>query len=410
MIGERTNEGWQLRLRSRGVGRYVGASFLAFWLCGWVAGEAFALWILIVGAIALLTGRPPEPGREPLDPGPAVMTGAFLLIWLTIWTFGGIAAIAELLRLLWGDDRITVSSGRLTVSWARGPFRRTREFERDAIRKISLVGRHDHLALETDRGSVELSRLGSRSERAEGAAALRAELAIAEAASATAVALPQGWEEVITPEGERVLVTNRSTRRAQARFASVVAIAVAGLTMFLARESIRRWDLMIPAFILLVFTAGLAAGAVWLARGRYEWRIGSGGLTLRKRFGSNVKDVFEARRLVIDSSTDSDGDPWYELEAIGDGEQAPAPTAPRWSASKPNTRSIARVMDEAASIHQLAAWLSRETGLSLEDRTTPQAREQQLAELKVTLQSSGRLGQWALKLVERLGEREKKAG
>jgi hypothetical protein len=67
-------------------------------------------------------------------------------------------------------------------------------------------------------------------------------------------------------------------------------------------------------------------------------------------------------------------------------------------------------MDEAASIHQLAAWLSRETGLSLEDRTTPQAREQQLAELKVTLQSSGRLGQWALKLVERLGEREKKAG
>ena len=63
MISERTNEGWELRLRSQGAGRYVSAAFLAFWLCMWAVGETLVLWFLIVGAISILTGRPPEPGR-----------------------------------------------------------------------------------------------------------------------------------------------------------------------------------------------------------------------------------------------------------------------------------------------------------------------------------------------------------
>ena len=32
----------EVRLRPQGVGRYFGAAFLAFWLCGWAAGEVFA--------------------------------------------------------------------------------------------------------------------------------------------------------------------------------------------------------------------------------------------------------------------------------------------------------------------------------------------------------------------------------
>src|SRR5262245_49677542 len=105
MIGERTNEGWELQLTSQGVGRYLSAAFLAFWLCIWAVGESVVLWIVVVGAIALLTGRPPEPGREPLELGPAVMAGAFFVVWLTMWTVGGIAAFLEEMRLLWGRDR-----------------------------------------------------------------------------------------------------------------------------------------------------------------------------------------------------------------------------------------------------------------------------------------------------------------
>jgi hypothetical protein len=58
MIGERTSEGWQARMRPQGIGRFFPAAFLSFWLCGWAAGESFALWMLFQGVRALLTGEP----------------------------------------------------------------------------------------------------------------------------------------------------------------------------------------------------------------------------------------------------------------------------------------------------------------------------------------------------------------
>ena len=408
MTEERTNEGWQLRLKSCGGGRYLSAGFLAVWLCGWAVGEAFVLWILITGAVALLTGRPPEPGREPLDLGPALMVGVFLALWLTMWTIGGIAALAELMRLLWGEDRIAVSAGRLTVTWARGPFRNGRAFERDVIRGVALVGRQDHLALETSRKRVELSRLGTRAERIEGARALRAELRLSDAA--TSVAIPQAWEEVITPEGDRALVPNLAVRRTQARVASAIAMGLAAVTFLVAREAIGRPDLMIGAAILFVFTMALAAGTLWLARGRWEWRIGHGRLTLRKRFGPNVRDVFEGRRLRLEISTDSDGDPSTILHALAEAAPSPAPATIQWRSLPPKHGRIVAQSAEDGSVRQLAAWLAQASGLELDDQTTPQARAVQLAELRAMLEGSGRLGRWAAKLVDRLEDRAKKAG
>ena len=252
MSGERTVDGWELRLRSRGADRYVSGAFLAFWLCGWAVGESFVLWLLVKGAWALLTGTPPEPGRALLETGPAVLVGLFLLVWLTLWTIGGIAAAMELLRLLWGEDRIRVTSGRLTVSWIRGPFRSTRHFERDAIRQIALVGRRGHLSLQTTNRTTELSGLGTRAEREAAAATLRSELALSNAA--TARGLPGEWVEIITPEGERALVGNPATRRKQARFTSMLTLFLVAVTFVVAREVVHRRDLMVPTLILLAFT------------------------------------------------------------------------------------------------------------------------------------------------------------
>jgi hypothetical protein len=42
-IGRRSEIGYELRLRHRGVGGSLGASLLATSLCGWIVGEAFAL-------------------------------------------------------------------------------------------------------------------------------------------------------------------------------------------------------------------------------------------------------------------------------------------------------------------------------------------------------------------------------
>ena len=407
---ERTSEGWELVLRPRGADRYATAGFLGFWLCGWAAGETFALWFLIKGAIALLTGEPPDPGRDPLQWGPAVMVGLFLIVWLALWTVGGIAAGSEFIRQLWGRDRVVIASGRLTVTWSRWPFRSRRVFERDAIRRVLLIGRDDRLTLESTRDRVEISGLGTRNERIEAARAIRAELGIADAPAA-GVSVPAEWELIITPEGERALVANLATRRAQARFASVATMVLATMTLLLGRKSIERLDLIVPTLILLAFTIGAAVGATWLARGRWEWRIRSGHLTLRRRFGVTVNDVFEGRRLVIDRDTDSDGDTWYALYAMPDAEDPPVSKPISWRRIPPkNSRTIARVMNDDSAVRDLGAWLARETDLPLEDRTTPRARELQLAELRAMLENSGRFGRWAARWVDRLDEKKEKTG
>src|SRR5262249_7000480 len=160
---------------------------------------------------------------------------------------------------LWGEDRILVSSGRLIVTWRRGLFRRSRAFERDAIRRIALVGRTDRLALEAAGRRIELSALGSRSERVEAATALRAELGIAEAASTPGASLPPEWEVIVTPEGERAVIARRTTRRAQAAAAGIAAAALAAVSFAVARRSLVRADLMLPTSILFVFTAALGS-------------------------------------------------------------------------------------------------------------------------------------------------------
>jgi hypothetical protein len=82
MVGERTSEGWQARMRPQGIGRFFPAAFLTFWLCGWAAGEGFALWFLFHAVRALLTGEPIV-GRSP-TPIPVILAmGAFILFWLT---------------------------------------------------------------------------------------------------------------------------------------------------------------------------------------------------------------------------------------------------------------------------------------------------------------------------------------
>jgi hypothetical protein len=410
MIGERTNEGLEIRLVTGDPGRYFSAAFLAVWLCGWAFGETFAIWMLVKGAIALLTGMPPDPGRAPLQVTPAVLVGVFLLFWLSIWTLGGIAAIGELLRLLWGDDRILVASGRLTVTWLRGPFRSSRSFERDVIRRIVLSAPRDYLVLDTMTQHLELSRLGTRNQRMEAASALSTELRLVEAADAPRGALPDRWEEIVTPEGERALVPNLTTRRRQAQVASALAMLAAGATFVVAREIPRNSGLVATAAVAFAFTIALAAGAVWLARGRAEWCIGNGALTLRRRYGSTLRDLFEARRLYLSSSSDSDGDLWFQLFGVADLQTPAQPTPVLLSMGPPHSRVIVRLMNDASTVRDLAAWLAREARLEIEDHTTPEAQSIDLARLREALVQSGPFGKWASKVVDRLSEKREKTG
>jgi len=410
MIGERVPEGWQVRFKPCGPLRYVSAAFLLFWLCGWAVGEAVALAFLAKGVLALMNGAPFDEGRSPLLLGPALAIGGFLLLWLSLWTLGGLAAIGEVLRLLWSEDRLIANASGITVARSRGPFRSSREIPRDSLRSIIMVPRSDALVAETPRGRIELTRLGTHEEREESATALRSELGLREEAPGTGPAvLPKGWAEVITPEGERVVAVDAATQRLQARIAGLVAFAVGAFAFGLVVQALHRIIVIPIAILAAVGTIGMAWATVWLARGRMEWKIGSGYLTLRRRFGSSAKDLFEARRLELVVSRDSDGDEWIALEALRDGAVEPGPEHSSRGLSK-NRRRITAALNEPTVPRLLGAWLSKAAGVPLEDRTSREARQAETTLTLDQLEKSGPVGRVAARLIgSAIGQRRKSA-
>jgi hypothetical protein len=422
MIGERVPEGLLVRLKPGGAARFFPAAFLTFWLCGWAFGEFFAIRMLVMGALSVMNGTPFEDGQSRLGLGFGVAAGGFLLFWLAIWTVGGAAAMSELLRLLWSEDRIIAHGGGLTLAASLGPFRFRREFPRDEVRRIVIAPRNRGLVLETTKGNFLLSRSGSREEREEAIRALHAELGLSAPTSGTepgvepdarvsteAVELPKGWQEIITPEGERALAPDVAIRKTQARMVSILGFVTASVAM-LAVVQLRHGPAALPfALITTILTLALVWGAVWLSRGRMEWRIGSGRITLRRRFGPEVKDVFEAVRLELGVKSDSDNDPWYVLDALNDTAESMPKTSQDLRRQWKSRRRVASALRNPLIPRQLGAWLSRAAGIPLKDTTTPEAREAEMKALRDQLATSGPLGRAAARLLEGVEESRRKS-
>ncbi len=191
MKQERTVSGWQGSITSGGFARFFDAAFLSLWLVFWFLGEAFAIWILIEGALSLITGKAPTLSEEPVDPHSAVPIAIFLLIWLTLWTFGGIMAIRELLRTVGGEDIIRVRPDVLEVEHRYGPISTTTQLARIELRRVYMTPVNTAITAESTRGATELTRLGTAGERTELMAALRAELQLHE----------DGDADIVVPEG-----------------------------------------------------------------------------------------------------------------------------------------------------------------------------------------------------------------
>jgi hypothetical protein len=355
--------------------------------------------------------------------GFGLAAGAFLVFWLALWTLGGIAAIGELLRLLWSEDRIIANGAGLTLASSRGPFRIRREFPRDEVRRILIATKNGGLAVETTKGQFLLSRNGSPAVRAEAIRVLEAELGLSAAISRSepareaevwvageVVELPKGWQEIITPEGEKALVPDVAIRKKQARMVSIFGLAMAAAAVFAASQ-LRHGFAAIPfALITTFFTVGLASGAVWLSRGRMEWRIGSGRITLRRRFGATVKDLFEAVRLELSVKTDSDSDDWYVLDALSEGaSDRPPTTSQEMRVQWKSRRRVASTMRDSKVPRQLGAWLSRAASIPLRDATTPEARAAEVAALRDQLANSGPLGRAAARFIENMEEKGRKS-
>ena len=340
---ERTPEGLVLKVRPDGVSRFGGALFLFVWLCLWAVGESVALGVLGAGAWALATGQPKAPAITP-----ALGIGGFLLVWVTFWTFGGVMAIRELLRLLSSEDVLVVGPSEVVIKRRRGPFRFTRKIPRADVRGVTMAPRHRTLRLQTVAQSIDFAQVPSPEGERAALDALRAELSLANEGPAP---LPAGWEETLTPEGERVLVRDTRARRKQV----VVLGAVAAFAWILALAL--AWAATIgPALVLTGIAALFACGAYWLEAGRQEVRLGGERVVVRRRWRGKVKDLFTADRLELTLSTDSDGDVWYRLEGVS---TSPVDRNQRRARTR---RTLSSAMNDPFEPTALGRWLAARSG------------------------------------------------
>jgi len=389
-----TLRGSEIVLRSKGAGRFFGAAFLGVWLTFWIVSEVIVLAILAGGAWCLVTGQPPGEGRSPLEVGPALAVGAFLSIWLAFWTFGGWAAGSEFLKLLFGVDRLRVSTAGLEVEHRRGPFRWVERWPRETLRRVYLLGRAGALQVENASGTRELSSLGDAAGRMAAADLLTNELGLSREAS-THGSLPEAWQEVRADTGERALRTHSRTRARQARVMQgiVAALAVVSASVVVHAST----DLSFaPIAAMVVAATGAAAFGAWrLTFHHEEWSLTEGCIRLRRVTLGGSSVGFTATALALREDSDSDGDSWFRLVALR--EAAVGGLLP--AEQKAAERVIWSRSGDDTEVRNLARWLSHRCRLPLLDRTTPEATAEELAAYRSRLEASGRLGRWAARLL-----------
>jgi hypothetical protein len=384
--------------RPRGYGRFPAALFLSLWLCGWAVGEALALFVLGQGIWALLTGRPAIGSDVPVRMGPALGVGAFLLAWLTIWTFGGVMAIQELLHLLWAEDRLVLNRDALLRVRRRGPLTSTRRLARNEVRRVYVQPANTALMVQLSGNLIELTDLGTPAERAEAGRRLRAAMALPdEDTSAGPAALPEDWQEATGARGERLLVPNPQTRRKQAVVVAIITGVVWSGLVLLARESLVERNLWVVTLLLTVLAAWLARQTHWMFRGRKEWRIGSGILVHQRRFADEVTELCRARALELTESRDSDNDAWYHLHAI-----ELSPSSLTRVDKTPGKIRIAHSIHDPTEPRCLGRWLSQQAAIPFHDRVPTEADKQaEVTRLKEQLAGSGKFGRFVVRLLDR---------
>ena len=342
-------DGASASLRPGGIGRYFGAVFLLVWLCGWALGEVFALGflILLVGSVAgsVLGASWPIPGGDWIAGGAAGFVFLFLLIWLTLWTFGGIAAITELLRSLAGEDLVSVQSSGVELARRAGPFRRVRTFERSRIRRVRLRAHDKAVVMDTASGTELITRYGTTEDRRALVDWLRSRLSLPEEDTRVDPrAAPPGW--TLRLEGGTIHLTRTDAQsRRTASFIMWAIVLFMGLIWFGSSATAPRGSAVAAALTMLV-----TVGAAWVTWSRHEWRVRHGELTAHTSLLAWQRErPFRSGRLEVVRSTDSDNDDHYTLNVI----------------DSHGKRKITSEMNDHAETVDLASWLSARTGFPL---------------------------------------------
>lgn len=341
--------------RASGWVRFLPASFLAFWLCGWAAGEVFAGGALFYGLVQVFAPGTPLPfgfkGPEAGSAGGWFAIG-FLAVWLTMWTIGGIGALIAMLELITLQERILFGSGGLRVERRIGGWLRAHEWPADAIEGVTLCRRGGALEVKAGGKSHRVLALGTPAERQALRDELRALFVRARVAEPAARELPGGWESYQDNEGHTVLTRNRRARTTQSRFLWVFAFGgVAGTLLFTrAATGSNAVPAEIVPFIAILFLV-LGSLALWLGIGGSEVRVRSGTVEFRRWFGAKVwSETLSPTRVTLSRSADSDNDEHFTIEAH----------------EGPRACRVHQTINDLESARRLGRWLAAQTGKELE--------------------------------------------
>jgi hypothetical protein len=334
--------GEEIVLRPTGLLRFLFAAFLAFWLAGWAIGEVVVLVLLLGPAAAPFVEAVREvlPFRVDFVPFPSealpLPVLAFLALWLAFWTWGGMAAAWQLLRLVAGADRYGIRPGEFTCRRCAGPFGRTRVFRTGSVEAVCYRKRKSRLLAAVAGGEILLSAgvppevgvwLAGRLRAAVGledSARAPAESGEAGSRGGDAPPVPAEWQATPRPEGGVVLDAPPGKSRRTAGCALTVAIAVTGgAVALLVAAAAKKGEvdgIVGVAAAAVVLAIVVDALCLWIALARDSWVLAKGRIERERRFGPwSRRRAVRDGTLVVTLATDDDGDDVFELEARGEG-------------------------------------------------------------------------------------------
>lgn len=106
-------------------------AFMLVWLCGWAAGEWFAL-------------------SEIFRSGSPLAVDLFLIVWASFWTIGGLAVLAVVGWQLFGVEKLfLIEGGGIVTERDLGPITRRKVFRVDQVSEIGFAGEKREGAADT---------------------------------------------------------------------------------------------------------------------------------------------------------------------------------------------------------------------------------------------------------------------
>ena len=343
------------QLRATHWSRYLDAIFLLVWLVFWVVGEVVALALvawMIASALSAALGRPAliASWAPPTD-GSVTLFLFFLLVWLTLWTVGGIAAGTQLLRRLGGEDSIDATTNGVGLTWRAGPIRRQREIPRASIRRIRVQTKGDAVVADTDGGTVVISDLGDAEERRSLQAWLTSQLGLAaeDHAMRRERELPPLERDVET-QATAIIVTHPTQRTLVLRMRLMLSIAALMSLGWI--DALRRGfitNATTGESVAAVATLLVAASGLWFRTLRTEWTLRPGRMSVRRRAAQwtlREHEFLSSSTIEVEHRQDSDGDERYAL-VIKDSSRR---------------RVLDRSLHDRYELLALGEWLSARTG------------------------------------------------